>query len=88
MSAPIYPHLSFTADATFTAAHRTLDTLMRALRAHHHVMMTPPDGKYGYEVSLSVDDVMHHGEHPTDPMCALLIALAKYEAGPPRPESA
>lgn len=78
----------FTADASFTAAQRTLDTLMRALRDQRcHVMMTPSCEQFGFEVSLSgADDVMHHGEHPTDPRCALLIALAKFEAAHPRTE--
>lgn len=78
--------VAFTADSTFVAAQRTVDTLMRAIRDHGcHVMMTPPCSRYGFEVSLSgTDDVIHHGEHPTDPHCALLIALAKFEAAHPR----
>lgn len=79
---------AFTADSTFGAAQRTLDSLMRAMRAGCHVWLTPPNPdahEYGHEVSIvppGDHDVVHHGQHATDPMAALVIALTKYEAKP------
>jgi hypothetical protein len=75
---------TFTTDSTFVAAQITLDTLMQALRAGQHVMMTPPQlGRPEYEVSIFRDGEPCYGVHATDPLCALLIALAKYSAAPP-----
>lgn len=59
-----------------------LTTLLGAVKIHRcHVLITPPSGAYGFEVSLSPEtdgDAMYHGQHPTDPEAALAAALNAY----------